>query len=280
MAPKANATHKSKPTQSDDPAPASSSGAASRSEAKTAPQRRTRSSHAPEPVTGLAKVRQILRDPQAFRAFRESLPAWTDEVGAFALILLGLLTFSALLNPTGDIAAPIANALQIAFGVGAFVIATAVVLLGAILLLPRAGFAVKLSWTRVLAFEVLFMALQALFHILTFADEPRALAREGEGGGYVGWAISSISISAIGERTSILLFSGIVVFSLGALVGVQRRGVRAFVLGFSDLLGGVANWLRPRPLWPSPQQDVTDHSLDDVLIDDERPASPDDKSNE
>jgi hypothetical protein len=241
MAPEAKATQQSTSTTKQDEETATSGVRAKRAERQSPPVSGPRR-------TGLARLHQILRDPKAFREFRENLPAWIDEVGAFALILLGLLTFSALLNPTGDIAAPIASALRIAFGVGAFVIATAIVLLGVILLLVRVGFVVKLSWSRVLAFEVFFMTLQALLHLLTFADEPRALAREGEGGGYVGWAISSIAVGYVGEGTAMLIFAGIALFSLGAFFGIRRRDIRAVVLSFSDLLGSLANWLRPKPL--------------------------------
>lgn len=278
MAPDANATQQPKPSKHES---INEHHTNTTRHQRVATSRSARSrTIASSELRGFARLRHILQDPKAFQEFRKSLPSWTDEVGAFGLILMGLLLFSALLNPTGDIAAPVAEALRIAFGGGAFVLATAVILFGAILLLPRAGFSVNLSWSRVLGFEVFLMALLALFHMLTFSDEPRALARAGEGGGYVGWAISSLTIGWIGEVSAILLFTGIVLFSFGTLIGIQRRDVRAVILGLSDMLGGVANWLRPTEFQRGGEQDVIDHPLDAVEIDqnavDDQPAQVDD----
>lgn len=171
----------------------------------------------------------------------ERLPSWADEVGGFAFIIIGVLTFSALFNPAGEIAAPLATGLQKAFGVGAYVVALTVVVIGVMFLLAKAGIRFRFNWLRLLALEIAFISLEGLFHLLSFSSEVRALAREGKGGGYVGWAVSSLFAQFIGEWGAITLLSILFLFSFGLFWGIQRRDIRRALLGASAQLQNFAN---------------------------------------
>lgn len=171
----------------------------------------------------------------------ERLPSWADEVGGFAFIIVGVLTFSALFNPAGEIAAPLATGLQKAFGVGAYVVALTMVVIGVMLLLTKAGIHFRFNWLRLLGLEIAFISLEGLFHLLSFSSEVRALAREGKGGGYVGWAVSSLFAQFIGEWGAITLLGILFLFSFGLFWGIQRRDIRRALLGVSAQLQNFAN---------------------------------------
>ena len=218
------------------------------SESRTNTRSRPNTQQVPPSAHSRGGIFRLLRDPQALREFRQNMPSWSDEAGAFGLILLGLLIFSAMLNPSGDFAGPIADALRIAFGLGGYFIALLVGLLGVMMLLPKAGIKITLNWTRILALELVFMTSQGLFHALSFAEEPRDLAREGAGGGYVGWAISSLSIDFLGESTAILALAVSGLFGFGVFIGIGRRDIRFVFLSISEILRAIANQLRPTPL--------------------------------
>ncbi|MCB9437362.1 MAG: DNA translocase FtsK 4TM domain-containing protein [Anaerolineales bacterium] len=193
------------------------------------------------PPTAFERLRALLHDPEAMQRLHERLPSWADEVGGFAFIIIGVLTFSALFNPAGEIAAPLATGLQKAFGVGAYVVALTVVVIGVMLLLTKAGIRFRFNWLRLLGLEIAFISLEGLFHLLSFSAEVRALAREGKGGGYVGWAVSSLFAQFIGEWGAITLLAILFLFSFGLFWGIQRRDIRRALLGASTQLQRFAN---------------------------------------
>lgn len=205
----------------------------------------------PEPTTLLGRIKHILQDPVAFRQFRKSLPSWVDELVAFAFVLLGLLTFTALINPTGSLTGPIAYAITVAFGDGAYLIALALASIGGMLLLPRAGLGMQFTWTRVIAVEVAFMMMQGLLHIIIASEEPRAFAREGKGGGHVGWAISSLMTDYMSPETAITLLGAVCVVAIIVAIGVQGRDIRALVHLFTEGLQYIANKVQPLPTEPA-----------------------------
>lgn len=222
----------------------------SRSPSRSTPGRTTRSSRAvvePAGPSFLERVRDFLSDPNLFRKLQGQLPSWSDEAGAFALIILGVLTLSTLFSPSGDIAAPLATGLRHAFGNGAYLVALTVMALGIIMLLPKAGIYIRFNWTRILALEIIFLSLQGLFHLLAFEPETRALAREGQGGGYVGWAISSLLAAPFGTWISIFLLSSFAVIGMAMVLGIQRQDVRRGLLSLSEQMKATAVRLRPEP---------------------------------
>ena len=223
----------------------SRSTAANKQTKTTAKPKKTRT---PKVKTGPSlweRIQRFFDDPEAIRNLRGNLPTWSDEVGAFALIILGVLTLSALFNPSGDLAAPFAIGLQKVFGIGSYIVALAVLGLGVLLLLPKAGIVITFDWIRILAIEVAFIGLQGLFHLLSFDPEARALAREGGGGGYVGWAISSLISNILGTWIAIGLLLGVIVYSLGIILRLGRPEIRHGLVWLSTSAQALASRLRP-----------------------------------
>lgn len=208
-------------------------------------KRKTRPSDKPQiqlkptkssPPTAFERLRAFLHDPEAMQGLRGRLPSWADEVGGFAFIIIGVLTFSALFNPAGEIAAPLATGLQKAFGLGAYVVALTVVLIGIMFLLAKAGIRFRFNWVRLLGLEIAFISLEGLFHLLSFSREVRALAREGKGGGYVGWAVSSLFSQVMGQWGAIVLLAILFLFSFSLFWGIQQRDIRRALLWCSTQL--------------------------------------------
>ncbi len=195
-------------------------------------------------------IQDFLEDPDGFKNLQDHLPSWSDEVGGIALITIGILTFAAVLNPSGDaaLASSIANSLLQTFGWGSYFVALTIFATGVILLLPKVGIRIQFNWIRILALEISFVSLEGLFHLLTFDDEARALARAGKGGGYVGWAISSLVASFIGTWPSILILSVIFVYGLILFFGITRRDIRQFLLAIGTTLEDWAARLQPEPI--------------------------------
>lgn len=184
----------------------------------------------PNPNSFGNRLRRFLEDPDAFRNLGQTMPSWADELGAILLIIVGIFVFTALLNPVGDaaVATSLATGLKQAFGIGSFVTALTIFGMGILLLLPKINIHLnlKFDWMRILAVEIAFISLQGLFHLLAFEEEGRALAREGKGGGYVGWAISSILTTVLGQYLSIIVLTIGMAYSLMLALHIRRHHIR------------------------------------------------------
>ncbi|HML22189.1 MAG TPA: DNA translocase FtsK, partial [Aggregatilinea sp.] len=169
------------------------------------------------------RLRKTLTDPAFWQRLRDQLPPWTDEIVAILLIVLGVVIITALLNTTSQAALSraISRLLRQVFGSGGYLIAIGVMAAGAIILLRKFGIVIRLGWTRIVALEIAFGAVQALLHILANDPEPRALAADGGGGGYVGWALSQLTAGA-GRGISIVLFTIVLIASTILLFGLRQ----------------------------------------------------------
>lgn len=157
---------------------------------------------------------------------REQLPPWTDEILAIMLIVLGVVILTALLNTTSEAALSqaVSRTLRQAFGRGGFVIAFGVLGAGALILMRKFGIVVRISWTRIVAIEIGLGAFLALLHLLADDPEPRALAADGGGGGYVGWALSQLTIG-LGRGVSVLFFTLLLLVGLVLALGIRGQHV-------------------------------------------------------
>src|SRR5438270_4101898 len=98
--------------------------------------------------------------------------------------------------------------------------------IGALIVLPRMGVPIHLPWQRILAIEVAYLSLLAIFHLMAHDPEPRALARSGLGGGYIGWALSEPVVKLFGSGLAITLYGSLMVICLCNAVGIRRRHIR------------------------------------------------------
>ena len=167
---------------------------------------------------------KALTDPALWRRLAQKLPSWTDELGALLLIVMGVVMLTALVNTTSEavLSLRIASISRQIFGGSAYLVALALLAGGIILLLPKFGITFEPGWARTAALEVAFVAFAAVLHLIANDPEPRALAREGGGGGYLGWAVSQFTVTLLGNRLSLLLFSLVLVGSIILVAGLRR----------------------------------------------------------
>ena len=184
----------------------------------------------------LKSISRTLQDPLFWEQVRNKLPPWADEVGALLLIVVGAVMFTALLNTTAEagLAYNLSRILRQIFGYAAYLVSMAVVGAGVILLLPKFDITFQPGWTRIVAVEATFGAFTALLHLFANDPEGRALAREGNGGGYLGWALTLLT-SSLGHTISLLIFGA--VFA-GGLIVVSGLRLHHAMLGIM--------WLRAR----------------------------------
>jgi len=155
-------------------------------------------------------------------------------------ILVGVFAFLSLppFSQGGWISDRGALLLRRAFGWGAYLASGGLIAGGFLLFLRRRewwGGQKERHW----GVAILFLAFLGLVHLLSPALDPLALAEEGGGGGYLGWAISRAFVLALGRLGSglALLILGGVGLLLVAQVRAEelRRGVRIVAQTLSSL---------------------------------------------
>jgi S-DNA-T family DNA segregation ATPase FtsK/SpoIIIE len=68
---------------------------------------------------------------------------------------------------------------------------------------------------------LLFLLGMALLHLMTGGDDPRAMAAAGQGGGYVGYGLSQLLVSAFGTPATVLVLVTLSIVSLMMLLGMS-----------------------------------------------------------
>ncbi len=202
-------------------------------------------------------VQKTLADPAFWRRMADRLPPWIDELGGLLLIVLGVVMLTALFNTTSDamVSVTLSKGLRQIFGHGASLVALAVLALGVIALLPKIGVTLHFSWTRIVAIEVMFGAFQALLHLFANDPQPRLLARDGRGGGYLGWALTLLT-SSLGNTISILLFG--ILFAAGTVmaIGLRREHLTLGIVWINTRIQQMIRSLDTLRFEPKPVEDV------------------------
>ncbi|NDJ52436.1 MAG: DNA translocase FtsK [Chloroflexi bacterium] len=166
-----------------------------------------------------------LTEPEWIERIQEKVPQFADELGAFLLISLGLLSFFSLLSPSTGYGNVWAESMRWTFGVGAFVVAAVILGAGGLLLAPKIGQEVKINWWRVITGEIWFVFSLAYNHAMIRASggEVEALARaiEGRGGGMVGWAVQDALHLLLGN-----VVTGIVILTIAIVSGLLTLGTK------------------------------------------------------
>ena len=128
--------------------------------------------------------------------------------------------------------------LRRAFGWGAYLASGGLIVGGFFLFLRRREWWGEQK-ERLWGIAILLLAFWGLVHLLSPAVDPLALAEEGGGGGYLGWAISmafALALGRLGSGLALLIVGG-VGFLLVAQVSAleMRRGVRIVAQTLSSL---------------------------------------------
>jgi S-DNA-T family DNA segregation ATPase FtsK/SpoIIIE len=192
------------------------------------PEQKNTSSHLP---SKFSRVEKYTVKPEFWDSLLDSLPPWGDEIAAIVLIVFGIMSFLSLLNVSADatISTAWSNALRALFGYGSVVVAGGILALGVIILLPKMGLVIKFPARRILALEIGFFSLLAILHLASGDAELRALARAGQGGGYIGWALSTPVSSLFGSLTAIVFYGLLLLISISVVAGIRQTHLREWL---------------------------------------------------
>ena len=182
----------------------------------------------------MGSARQETPDKQGSKLFAERIAPMRRELLGMALLVISLITILTLTSVTsGVLGNKWAGLLRTFFGWGAIPVTIGLGWLGIILLLDavRLGTSpspsqmtlgsigdISLRWDVAVILEVLTVAGLALLHIFVGGDDPLQMAKAGEGGGLLGWAISHLLSGFIGSLLAGGLLCIVCLFSLGLLV--------------------------------------------------------------
>ncbi len=201
----------------------------------------------PPPAPDKPPVERYTVKAEVWDTILASIPPWVDEIVAIILLVFGIVSFLSLLSVSGEntVASAWANALITLFGYGSAIVCAAVFALGVSLLLPKVGVVIRFPARRILALEIAFLASLAILHLVSGDVELRSLARLGQGGGQVGWALSSITTLVVGAPVSFVLYSLVFAAATAMALGVRRHHLVDALATLSQRLHHEGQRLKP-----------------------------------
>ncbi len=185
-----------------------------------------------------------------------------EAVGG-VLLLLAALTILGLSDiSSGAVLDWWATALRRLFGWGAYPLTVSLGLMGLWLLWPELRRALSLGPPFAIGLELLLLAIMVAAHMPLVAqhgtDEALQAAALGQGGGYVGWTLSTLLVEGLGPLIGWLILLATLLFALyllatpwwGRIAPWGRRQVRRGVAAWNRL------WTahRGKPVVPEPPQ--------------------------
>jgi S-DNA-T family DNA segregation ATPase FtsK/SpoIIIE len=155
-----------------------------------------------------------------------SIGAWLmrRQVLGVVAATIGAITLVSLLSADqGRVSTAWTMLLAQVFGIGVFPVALLVFAGGLLLLFYTAlEMAVSVRWQTIVGAEAAFALILGIVHAVA-ADDPLSMAREGRGGGYIGWALWQITVPWFGRTLSVILLAALVAFAICAAAGVTWR---------------------------------------------------------
>ena len=140
--------------------------------------------------------------------------SWREAV-AVVCVALGVLTLLGLLSVTNGVINDVwVRTLKQGLGLGAYL--AVFTLLGIGLLLFVRDFDWLDDWLDIIGIELFFLALLGLLHLGVPGEDPMTLALQGSGGGYVGWAVSSLLAEVVGYEAAAIILAGLLL--MGAIL--------------------------------------------------------------
>ena len=212
------------------------------------------------------------RQPQPRTRFIELMQqrfsAMHYELTGLGLVVAALITLLSLLSiSSGVISDGWANWLRQVFGWGALPLAIGTSCTGILLLLGKLrdesaaledGSEAPLRWDLVVAAELLFVAGLTGLHLLVGGDDPLKLAQAGDGGGLIGWGISTLLVDGVGKFPAAGLVLGLVLAALGLLLRTSA--------------GDPSGRLRPSRPIPPDKEELARYQGQPDELDEEAPA--------
>lgn len=201
-----------------------------------------------ETPTEKPKFRTV--EPEFWDDILDSLPPWFDEISGVVLVVFGAISVMSLMGIAGDaiLAKSWSDALTYVFGKGSWIVAATITLSGVLIFLPKMGVPISISARRVMALQIMFLAVLGIMHLIPGDGELRAVVRSGEGGGLIGWGISMLLNLIFGRTVSLMLLGLVVLISLAILAGVRRAQVIKLLENISSFLDTNGEKLAKTPI--------------------------------
>src|SRR5450432_3044043 len=189
-------------------------------------------------------------DPERLGRVLHHRPAWFDELAAIVLFIFGLVSLLSLLNTSSSAALSTlwSDTIRQFFGqAGAVALSIMIMIVGLLIVLPRLGIHVSIPSTRVIAIEAGYVGILAALHLAAHDPEPRALARSGQAGGFVGYIVSWPLFKLFGTSFALFIFVVLVAVAFGFALGVRRTSVRRFLFFVSKQFELIAERMKREP---------------------------------
>ncbi len=146
------------------------------------------------------------------------------EIWGLALTAIGAMTIIALVSRSqGKLSQGWTLALRQVFGIGVYPVALLLTVGGIMLLFWHSleGWLAP-RWQAVVGLEVFFFAGLGLVHVAA-NESAWELAKAGKRGGYIGWALSQVTVPFLGKTLSIVLLSALLFFGAYLALGIPWR---------------------------------------------------------
>ena len=143
------------------------------------------------------------------------------EIAGILLLLVALLTLLSLIPvERGVLMQRWIDLLRLVVGWGVWLMPICFVGLGLWLIFRGLGRELGVERERPVGAIFLFLLVLALAHLIASGDDPQALAAQGDGGGYLGYAASNLLVSALGTPAAVLVLVTLSIISLMMVFGV------------------------------------------------------------
>jgi S-DNA-T family DNA segregation ATPase FtsK/SpoIIIE len=146
------------------------------------------------------------------------------EIAGILLLLVALLTLLSLIPvERGALMEGWINLLRLGVGWGVWLMPVGFGGVGLWLIFVGLGRDLEVEPEKPWGALLLFVFGLALLHLVTGGEDPQVLASAGEGGGYVGYAVSQLLVSALGTPGAWLVLVTLSIVSLIMLLGMSLR---------------------------------------------------------
>jgi len=162
-----------------------------------------------------------------WKQLNADLKPFRREILGLLVLALAVVTILGLFSITsGTLSDWWTRLLRRVFGLGAYPVAVGLAAAGISLLFTNLWQGPMAGWKTIIGLEVIFVAGLAVVHLLSFSQDPLRLAESGGGGGYVGWAISSLLIGALGWPIALLILLAALSLGLAMALDLSWAGVQ------------------------------------------------------
>ena len=163
------------------------------------------------------------------RGIKISLDRQLDILGIFLMALAGITILSFLSATRGSLTEWWLHLLQQGFGWGVYVVPFGMGAVGFWLLIRHFERRPEVSREKTVGAVLLFLTALAAFHLFSFSADPKLLAAQGGGGGYLGWLISQTLVSGLGKVGAFVVVLALMIIAFYLLSGLSTAEIGQLV---------------------------------------------------